>query len=121
MAAVKNAFDFTIPGSLRRGAHRCPAPLMVSGRSSGRSVLDGADDRRQHGAGNATPGRLADDAADIRRRAGIGEQRNQHTKDLSAGATADGAGDGICKCTEIDVLGPPAATFPATAPPIAST
>src|ERR1700734_666105 len=55
MAAVKNAFDFTIPGSLRRGTHRCPAPLMVSGRSSGRSVLDGADDRRQHGAGNATP------------------------------------------------------------------
>jgi hypothetical protein len=78
---------------------------MVSDRSSSRPVLDGADDRRQHGACNATTGNLTDDAADIRRRGGIGKQWNQHAKDLSAGAAADGACDGVAKRTEIDVLG----------------
>src|SRR6202051_4776187 len=105
IAARKIAFAFTIVSSLRRGTHRRPAPLMVSNWSRRRPVLDRADDRRQHGARNATTGNLTDDAADIRRRGGIRKQWNQHAKDLSAGAAADGARDGISKRTEIDILG----------------
>src|ERR1700733_13804861 len=105
IAARKIAFAFTMVSSLRRGTHQCPAPLMVSDRSSSRPVLDGAHDRRQHGASNAATGNLTDDAADIRRRCGIGKQWNQHAEDLSAGAAADGARDGISKRAEIDILG----------------
>jgi hypothetical protein len=73
--------------------------------SSRRPVLDGADDRREHGAGNPTASDLADDAADIRRRGTIGKERDQHTEDLSPGAAADCTGDGISERTKIDILG----------------
>jgi hypothetical protein len=70
-----------------------------------RPVLDGADDRGENRTGDAATGDLADDAADIRRRGAIGQQRNQHTENLSADTAADGARDGISKRAEIDVLG----------------
>jgi hypothetical protein len=73
--------------------------------SSRRPVLDGADDRGENRAGNATTGHLADDAADIRRGGTIGKQRNQHTEDLSPDAAADGPRDGVSKGSEIDILG----------------
>src|SRR5437016_1882078 len=60
--------------------------LDLSGR---RPVLDGADDCGENSTGHAATGHLADDAADIRCRGAIGEQRNQHTEELSPGAAAD--------------------------------
>src|SRR5437879_5152002 len=71
--------------------------LDLSGRCS---VLDGADDCGENRTGNTAAGHLADDAADIRRRGTIGEQRNQHAEELSPGAAADRARDGISKRTK---------------------
>src|SRR5205823_13217761 len=65
--------------------------LDLSGR---RPVLDGADDCGENSTGHAATGHLADDAADIRCRGAIGEQRNQHTEELSPGAAADRTGAG---------------------------
>src|ERR1700730_2410575 len=73
-------------------------------RSSRRPVLDGADDCGQNGAGHAATGHLADNAADIRGRGAIGQQRNQHTKDLSPGAAADRTRDGISERAKINIL-----------------
>src|SRR3954452_21756994 len=89
----------------RRGHAWCPALLMTSAAPSARLVLDRADDRGENGSGNATAGHLADDAADVRGRSAVGEQRNQHAENLTAGAAANGTHDGIHKRPEIDVLG----------------
>src|SRR3984885_13862662 len=95
---------FARPGEARALWRRTIEPSQ-SIRSSGRTVLDRADDCSEDGACNAATGRLADDGADIRRRCGIGQQRNQRTEKLAAGAAADRARDGISNCAEIDVLG----------------
>jgi len=82
-------------------------PAMPAGKdgSGGGPVLDGADDRREYGTGNAAAGHLADDAADIRCRGGIGQQWDEHAEQLSPGPAANGAGDGVPKGAEIDVFG----------------
>jgi hypothetical protein len=92
--------------SKRSPALSIPMPRLWSKDGSGRgSVLESADDRGENGAGNAAAGHLADNAADIRGRGAIGKQRDQHTEDLSPGAAADRACDGISQRAKIDILG----------------
>jgi hypothetical protein len=79
-------------------------PVQIASRSGG-FILDGAYDGRENGTRNAAAGYLADDAADIRRRSRIGEQWNQHSEDLSAGAATDGTRKRVSQCPEIDILG----------------
>jgi mannose-6-phosphate isomerase-like protein (cupin superfamily) len=74
-------------------------------RSSRRPVLDRANDRRENGAGNATASDLAHDTTDIRRGGAVGQQRDQHTEDLSPDATTHCARDCVSKRAQIDGLG----------------
>src|ERR1700722_17784677 len=106
---------FARPGEARALWRRTIEPSQ-SIRSSGRTVLDRADDCSEDGACNAATGRLADDGADIRRRCGIGEQRNQHAEKLAAGAAADRPAMVFPNVPRSMFLAAPAATFPPTAP-----
>ena len=80
------------------------APFKIASRSSC-LILDGADDGGENGTRNTPTGHLADDAADIRRRGRIGEQRKEHSENLSPDPAADCTREGVPKRTEVDILG----------------